>query len=71
MPLVVTDAEGKQKFYKTDANGRFKIEKVLVGSYKVSAAKPDSSFGTKGEKLVTVEKDKTAFAEVKLTRTGK
>jgi hypothetical protein len=67
LPVVLFDDKGMQKAQtQTDANGRFRFEKLAPGSYRVSAAKAASQ--TKGEAKATVEAGKTKEVMIELFR---
>jgi hypothetical protein len=52
----------------TDAKGKFKIERVPVGSYRLIAHKKDSSAGALGTLPVVVEAGKTTKAPIVLEK---
>jgi len=67
--ISLRDADGKEKAgMTTDAKGKFKIERVPVGSYRLIAHKKDSSAGALGTLPVVVEAGKTTKAPIVLEK---
>ena len=67
--VSLRDADGKEKAGGvTDDKGKFKFEKIPVGSYHVFGTKADSSSGIRGTAPVQVESDKTAKTSIEMTK---
>jgi hypothetical protein len=67
--VKLKDAEGKEKSAEvTDAKGIAKFSKLPPGVYGVSANKPDSGTGSKGDAIGKVEVDKTTEVNINLRR---